>query len=111
MPYFSQADDSYMELQYFGDGKDIIRHGLLFTVATSPTYPDTTTRTSRYDRNARSMSQGPNRPKRDSSLSSAYGGGIAEAAVVFGWLMDCTSDKSRRERKSALLTKVLTQDS
>ena len=109
MPYFSQADDSYMELQYFGDGKDIIRHGLLFTVATSPTYPDTTTRTSRYDRNARSMSQGPNRPKRDSSLSSAYGG-IASAAVVFGWLMgcrlsnDCTRDKSRRG-KSAPVTK------
>jgi len=33
---------------------------------------DSPTRTSRYDRNARSMSQGPNR-KRDSSLSSAYG--------------------------------------
>ena len=39
--------------------------------------PDSPTRTSRYERNARSMSQGPNhsRAKRDSSLSSAYGGG------------------------------------
>ena len=24
MSYFSQANDSYMELQYFGDGKDIV---------------------------------------------------------------------------------------